>query len=58
MRINIISSCIISLFVLTNNHHHENDSLETTKIKTNTQEELTEKNVKLIYTSNDLDCNQ
>ena len=55
MRIKIISTCIISLFLLTS---HESDSIEITKTKTRTKIELTENNVELSYQSNDLDCDQ
>lgn len=61
MKIKIISTCIISLFILLNNYNEllsENVSSERTKIQASPQEELIKNNVELSYTSNDLDCNQ
>lgn len=61
MKIKIISTCIISLFILLNNYNEllsENVSSEMTKIQASPQEELIKNNVELSYTSNDLDCNQ
>lgn len=60
MKIKIISTCIISLFILLNNYNEllsENVSSEMTKIQASPQEELIKNNVELSYTSNDLDCN-
>jgi hypothetical protein len=55
MRIKIISTCIISLFLLAG---YEHASLEITKTKTSTKIELPKDNVEMNYVSNDLDCNQ
>ena len=55
MNTKIISTCIISLFLLTG---HESDALEINKTKTSSNTELTKENSELSYLSIDLDCNQ
>ena len=61
MIIKILSICVVSLFILFDYHHKllsNNNLLEATKITSSSQDKLVKNNVKLIYISNDLDCNQ